>query len=484
MLLLAATPWAATNADAQSLPAGWSVIDIGKPPSAGSAAFATPTLTEASRGFDVNGTKDQFTFAYKSIGGDVTIIARVATLPAVDPGSLAGLMIRTSASTSQRHISVFATPGQGVLERHRANNGGTTTQTSGGTGTSPVWLKLERRSNTFTAYRSSTGTSWTAIRSVKLGLSSTAMVGFAVASHSRTAGVTAAFDNVSVNGTAWTAGGNTPPAVSLTSPASGSSFISPATVALAATASDTDGVAKVDFYNGSTLVGTDTTSPYTFSWTGVAAGSYGVKAIATDTKGATAASTTATITVGTSANIAPTVSMTSPANGASFVLPASITLSATAGDSDGSIQKVEFYLGTQLVGTDATSPYSVLWPAALGSYSVSAVATDNLGARTVSAWRDFVVTSTPVLSKAVFVPASPGDAVDYYRFEVFPAGANPNTAAPVATQNIGLPAVVSGECTADVQATILGLSAGNYIATVAGVGSGGTLRSNTFAFTR
>jgi hypothetical protein len=278
--------------------------------------------------------------------------------------------------------------------------------------------------------------------------------------------------------------GNTPPAVSLTSPATGSSFSSPATIALAATASDTDGIAKVAFYNGATLLGTDTTSPYTFSWTGVAAGNYSVKAIATDTKGVTSTTATASIAVGTSGNNAPTVSMTSPANGAAFVLPTSITMTATASDSDGSIKKVEFYLGTLLIGTDTTSPYSVIWPAILGSHSVSAVATDNLGSRTVSAWRDFVVTATPVLSKAVFKPASPADTVDYYKFEVFAAGANPNTAAPIATQNIGLPAVVSGECTASVQATILGLPAGKYIATVAGIGSGGTLRSNSFSFSR
>jgi regulation of enolase protein 1 (concanavalin A-like superfamily) len=483
VLLLAVTPWTATNADAQSLPAGWSVIDIGKPPSAGTAAFATPTLTQKSKGFDVNGTKDQFTFAYKSISGDVTLIARVATLSAADPASLAGLMIRTSSSATQRHVSVFATPSKGVFERHRASNGGSTTQTSGGSSTAPVWLKLERRSNTFTAYRSSTGTSWTAIRSVSLSLSSTAMVGFAVASHSTASSVTATFDSVSVNGTAWSVG-NTPPAVSLTSPATGSSFSTPATIALAATASDSDGIAKVAFYNGATLLGTDTTSPYTFSWTGVAAGSYSVKAVATDTKGATSTTATASITVGTSANNAPNVSMTSPANGGAFVLPTSITMTATASDSDGSIKKVEFYLGTLLIGTDTTSPYSVIWPAVLGSYSVSAVATDNLGARTVSSWRDFVVTATPVLSKAVFRPASPADTVDYYKFEVFAAGANPNTAAPIATQNIGLPTVVSGECTANVQATILGLPAGNYIATVAGIGSGRTLRSNSFSFSR
>jgi hypothetical protein len=480
--VLLVAPWTAPEADAQALPAGWSIRDIGNPTTPGNATFVSPTLTATSRGFDINGTKDQFTFAYASIRGDVTLIARVATLSAVDPGTLAGLMIRNGTGSGARHIGVFATPAQGVIARHRSSNGGSTTQTAGGAGTAPVWLKLERRSNTYTAYRSPNGTSWTVIHSVTISMSSSTLVGFAVASHSKTASVITGFDGISVNGTGWTVG-NAPPAVSLTSPTGGSSFLSPATIALAATASDTDGtIAKVDFYSGTTLLGTDVTSPYTFSWTGVTTGSYGVKAIATDNRGTATTSATANITVGT--NAAPTVSLTSPSQGASFVLPASITLSASASDSDGSIQRVDFYLGALLVGTDSTSPYSIIWPALLGSHSVSAVATDNRGAQTVSAWRDFTVTATATLSKAVFRPASPTDAVDYYRFEVFAAGANPNTATPIATQNIGLPPVIAGECSADVQATLVTLTPGNYIATVAGVGSGGTLRSNTFAFTR
>ena len=59
-----------------------------------------------------------------------------------------------------------------------------------------------------------------------------------------------------------TVGPNSPPTVSLTSPAAGSSFFAPATVTLDATASDSDGsVSKVDFYAGGALVGTDTVEP-------------------------------------------------------------------------------------------------------------------------------------------------------------------------------------------------------------------------------
>ncbi|MCK6434187.1 MAG: Ig-like domain-containing protein [Aquabacterium sp.] len=102
---------------------------------------------------------------------------------------------------------------------------------------------------------------------------------------------------------------NTPPSVSLTSPAPGSTYTAPATIALAASASDTDGsVAKVEFYAGATKIGEDTTAPYAVNWSSVPAGSYSLTAVATDNAGATATSTAVNVTVnpggGTSTNVA------------------------------------------------------------------------------------------------------------------------------------------------------------------------------------
>ena len=82
--------------------------------------------------------------------------------------------------------------------------------------------------------------------------------------------------------------GNSLPSVTLTQPADGATFTAPATVNLAATASDTDGtVAKVEFFNGATKLGEDTTAPYSFTWSGVAAGTYTLTARATDDLGGT-----------------------------------------------------------------------------------------------------------------------------------------------------------------------------------------------------
>jgi len=83
--------------------------------------------------------------------------------------------------------------------------------------------------------------------------------------------------------------------------------------------------------------------------------------------------------------VAPTASITSPSNNATFVSPASVTINATASDSDGSVGKVEFFQGSTKLGEDTSSPYSFAWNnVGVGTYALTVKATDNLGAITTS----------------------------------------------------------------------------------------------------
>ena len=103
-----------------------------------------------------------------------------------------------------------------------------------------------------------------------------------------------------VVGTVCTAGA---PTVSITSPTEGASFSAPASITINATAADADGtVTQVDFYNGATLLGTDNSSPYSYTWTGVAAGSYSLTAKATDNSSLTTTSTAVNIVVTTASS--------------------------------------------------------------------------------------------------------------------------------------------------------------------------------------
>src|SRR5205085_2426285 len=98
------------------------------------------------------------------------------------------------------------------------------------------------------------------------------------------------------------------------------------------------------------------------------------------------------------ANQAPTVSLTAPANGAAYTAPATVPLTATASDTDGTIARVDFYSGTTLIGSATASPYSVTWSnVAAGTYSLTAVARDNAGATTTSAARSITVSASTAL---------------------------------------------------------------------------------------
>jgi hypothetical protein len=333
---------------------------------------------------------------------------------------------------------------------------------------------------------------------------------------------------------------NPPPQATLTAPTGIETYPAPGTVTLTATASDRDGgtISKVDFYNGTALIGTDNTAPYSYTWTNVAAGNYVVSAKATDNGGATGASNAVNVAVngpssnlaykrpGTSStatgsfvasnafdndattrwesayadpqwvyvdlgntysvnrvkitwetafgkdyqiqtstdannwntiktvtgntttvndltglsgsgryvriygtarataygysifsvevygsggvsNVAPSCSITAPANNASYAPPATINITANASDSDGTISKVDFYSGATLLGTDTSSPYSFSWtnvPA--GTYNLTAVATDNGGLTATSGLVTVTVAVTSSSNLALNKPAT------------------------------------------------------------------------------
>jgi hypothetical protein len=337
---------------------------------------------------------------------------------------------------------------------------------------------------------------------------------------------------------------NPPPQVTLTAPTGIETYPAPASITLNATASDLEGgtISSVSFYNGTQLLGTDNTAPYSYTWNNVAAGTYTVSARATDNGGATANSNNVTVAVngagsnlalnrpgtastvtgsfvannafdasattrwesaytdpqwiyvdlgntyninrvkitwetamardyqiqvsdntsswntiktvtgngatvndntglsgsgrylriygtarttaygysifsaevygsGGTVNTPPTVSLTSPANNATFTAPAAVNIAATASDAGGSIAKVDFYSGATLLGTDTSSPYSFTWSSVpAGNYTITATATDN-GGLTANASVNIVVNNATNPNLALNKPSTASSVV-------------------------------------------------------------------------
>lgn len=191
---------------------------------------------------------------------------------------------------------------------------------------------------------------------------------------------------------------NVVPTAVITSPAANSSFTSPATVTITANVSDADGsVNSVEFYNGSTKLGSSSASPYTFTWNNVAAGNYTLTVIATDNLNAKTTSSAISIAVINSKpapNKHPVVRISNPRKGNTYENLSTIEIDAIASDSDGTISKVELYNGATELVELTSSPYTFIWkdvPA--GSYSITAIATDNLNDTTISSPVEFIVGS-------------------------------------------------------------------------------------------
>ncbi len=346
------------------------------------------------------------------------------------------------------------------------------------------------------------------------------------------------------------------PTVSITSPITGSNVNVGSNVTITATASDTDGtVAKVDFYKDDLLLGSDNTTPFSFTWNNAPAGSYILRAKATDNEGFTAVSdriqlnvtvpavnlalnktvtfsyqqggneaykavdgdistrwsstpypqwmeidlgavydvnrtemvcyadrayqfkvevksaadaayvtvvdrtkntkaglasdpiadvftntkarfVKLTVTgeannasewisiaefrvfsVPTVTNAPPSVSITSPVTNTTFAVGSTINIQASAGDSDGSVTKVEFFNGTTKLGEDTGSPYAyALTNAVAGNYSLTAKATDDKGVSFTSSVVTITVSSDSIL-RTPENPANTTAGLNYSYYE-------------------------------------------------------------------
>ena len=188
------------------------------------------------------------------------------------------------------------------------------------------------------------------------------------------------------------------------------------------------------------------------------------------------------------ANQLPTVTLTAPANGATFTPPATITLTANASDPEGRLTKVDFYNGSTRLGTDTSASFSFLWSGiAAGTYQLKAVATDDTGASATSAIVTITVgtTATSATKRVAFTASVDHATLTNYLLEVFPSTANPATATALTSSSLGKPTPDgSKEIIVDRTTFLNGLATGKYLITVAAVSPGGKSRSAAISFTR
>lgn len=276
-----------------ALPAPWLHQDIGSVGIPGDGTYSGGTFTIAGSGADIWNNADGLHFVYQPWTGNGEIIVRVASVGNTDPWAKAGVMFRESLTTGSRHVMTVVTPGNGTAFQRRQAADGVSTHTAGPAAVAPYWVRLVRLGSRFEGYASADGAAWTLIGVETNAMSNTAYVGLAVTAHNNSLISTSTFSDLELTAPVI------PPTIALTAPASGSVYTAPASIALAASVTANGNViTAVEFLNGSTVIGSDSASPYTFTWSNVGAGTYLISARAVYASGSVTSSG-ASVTVGT-----------------------------------------------------------------------------------------------------------------------------------------------------------------------------------------
>jgi len=175
----------------------------GYPGSAGSFVEGPAgTYRVSGSGTDIWDQADEFHFAYKTLTGVGSIVARVMSVENTNDWSKAGVMIRQSLDPGSVHATMVVTPAQGVSFQRRVITDDASADTTTGEIAAPYWVKIERDiAGNFTASSSPDGTAWTVQGTENIQMGSDIYIGLAVTSHDAAQTCEAVFTNVTTTGT-------------------------------------------------------------------------------------------------------------------------------------------------------------------------------------------------------------------------------------------------------------------------------------------
>jgi hypothetical protein len=183
----------------ETVPQPWGAGDVGNVGLRGSAFFQNNTFTVNGAGADIWGTSDAYQSVVSTLMADGSIVARVTAENAANTYAKAGI----AATWLGRTVILDICPNGTIEFMARAEQNGQMAFLAGSGASFPVWLKLERVGNEFTAsIRSDDGSPWQFIGSTSVSMYTNISVGLAVTSHDTSALNTSTFDNVVVSSAA------------------------------------------------------------------------------------------------------------------------------------------------------------------------------------------------------------------------------------------------------------------------------------------
>jgi len=169
---------------------------------------ATGSVLMNAIGTDIWNTADQFRFAYKTLNGNGTMVARVDSIYNSNVWAKGGVMIRQSIEPGSVHAFMPITPGgsgagngASFQRRLAANGASTNNDNTGAVVAAPYWVKIERNGNNFSGSISPDGITWTQLGTAQtITMTGPVLIGLALCSHDAAVATGAEFSNVSFTG--------------------------------------------------------------------------------------------------------------------------------------------------------------------------------------------------------------------------------------------------------------------------------------------
>jgi hypothetical protein len=145
---------------------------------------------------------DEFHFAYKTLSGAGSIVAKVQSVTNTNAWAKAGVMIRETLNGDSKHAMMIVSYASGVSFQRRPETGGASADDTTAGITAPYWVKLERDlAGNFSAYSSADGTTWLKIGvSEPIQMATNVYIGLAVTAHNAAATCEGVFTNVTITG--------------------------------------------------------------------------------------------------------------------------------------------------------------------------------------------------------------------------------------------------------------------------------------------
>ena len=260
------------------LSTNWSQQDIGSPGISGSAFVETnaPTFLVQGGGADITGALDEAHYILQPVVGNCAIQTRVGVVGRASDWSKAGVIMRETLRGDSTLAMMVGTPSHGAFYQWRSTGGSFSGWSGESTDSLPCWLRIVRRDNLFTGYKSVNGTDWTQVYSAVLSMADQVEVGLTVTALDNSGSCLTAFDSVAFV-----------PVVNLITAVDGDTFYLGDPIEFHADAAVLNGqIMQVKYYSQDTnLIGAASSPPYAVIWPNAQPGMNYVSARAVDDKG-------------------------------------------------------------------------------------------------------------------------------------------------------------------------------------------------------